>query len=371
VALEEGASRREAGRVAVGPLESELARDTSIAPRPLGCPDGDPLARTDVWATGDGFYEAFQSADRPYRVRPIEGPFGVELLRGSARLTGRVVGPFPRITLTSPDGGRIVGRVPAVLDTIGVGLARREVELTFRGVLDLTSDPRAQRLVVELVDAFGIVWAGAGWSSRVPVIPRDLPRPGPAPQVEDPPTELAALDDELSTTAAVERFASTVSLSPEAAGARAAGSMPFPADAPGSRRGSPGADSLADLRAEAASVVPASQALDGTLAIGGAKGLGVHPLYALRAGETPIAAVAEPARVVAPPPLAPPPLAPPPPAAPARASAPVPDDPDARLRAAQREIWRGERSVREILAARGLSLVEWRAFRRRSSVPGG
>lgn len=145
-------AHRGPGRLAIGPSARAVEPGEGLGPRQSFCPEGDPLDSTvaELWSTGGIDFVRFQAAPPDRRIA-WPGPFELEYARGSLRVTGRVVGPFPRAFVLSADGMRVLGRVPMLLDTIALEPDRDRVILVFRAIYDRTYPANVpERLALDL-----------------------------------------------------------------------------------------------------------------------------------------------------------------------------------------------------------------------------
>lgn len=366
---------RDSGRVAVANLDFQVARGASLAAQASPLPGGDPLLAPELWTANAASFVPFQSARLGARIPHPRAPFWIDVRRGAARMVGRFNGPVPRVSVTSLDGTRMLGRVAIALDSIAVDARRGVVELTFRGLFEHPDPLQKELLVVELVDVGGGDLAEPTWTVVAPTLPSDAAVDGPTSTEDssEPSRWTDAINDEETTAAPDDRHPTMSFAAPETqdvglttvavlAPAPPA-QLPFTRSSAPSRPARFDPDAFVALRAEQRTDVrPASQALDGTVAIGGAVARDVHPLRGLRESEP---VVARPEVVSTPRSDAP--ELPPAEVTPSARRPAVPDaerDLQALLQEVQREVWRGERPAATILADRGVSLDTWRAFRR-------
>jgi hypothetical protein len=340
--------------------ELHLEPGAPLGPRESILDGGDPTRSPELWSGADADFSRFHSARPSHRMACPAGDFDVDVRLDDARLVGRFVGPSPRATVTSIDGGRVFARAQLALDTIGLAVRPGMLVTTFRGLLDHRVPAEDARLVIELCDRYGIVAAEPRWSVVSPVVPSSAAR-GVAPSGG------AAVAPPDRTVAAPE---GTAEISP-AIGRSRATTLPFErGGAPSKPKPPPSAD-FAALRAATSEVVPAWGSDEGTLL--------VVPRGASPIAKSAPAAIPAPVRPIAPhpgstpTPVAPTAVAPTPvvPTPAARLSAPplqpAPTPPPAgaeRVAAIQREIWNGDRTLQDILREHGLSELEWRALRR-------
>jgi len=365
------------GHIAVGTIERRCQPREALGPLENFCRDGDPTepAAERVWSSGRIDFSRFQSVPPSQRLPFPRAPFVIRYMRSASRLSARYVGPEPRARLIDPTIAGADTLVPLALDTIAIRPDQYGMTLVFRGV----GIPRTFNETVVIDRGEGI----------------DLTRAHRFRLVE--PSMLTAADSAPSQTITSTQgpFRQTAMTMDPARHIGAA--LPFVASqAPSSRnflddRPAPAITprDFAQLRESAPNVADAHDALSGTVA--------------LRADDV--------WRSPAAPPNAPPPTAPIASAwssgAPSRVdmpqtvgtalvatpaatrtndepsvsvasarSAPTASKPaapsaeaelDAKLAQIQKEVWKGEKPLADILAAHGMTELEWRAQKRARS----
>lgn len=405
--VEEADGRTDAGRLLLGPLEIAVARGETLGARESTFDAGDPTSARDAWTQPSFDFGSFQSSPKTRRIPWPQGGFDVHLDRGDMRLHAKVNGPFPRASVVAADGALVVARPALVLDTIAIDARAAELVLCFRGLVeDATGALAGCSLRIDLLDGEGNPARHAAYRAVTPL------RPGET----TPPSLVGPLTDDTTTTTAriggfdVERTAVAPMATP------AARSLPFvgaerrlfPDEPP-----RPGI-TLDALRAQVAQEVPpAWEAMEGTVAIRRPAAIDAAIRSADARGPT-MPLVAPPPSPVAPPPppvaLPPPPQVALPPSSQSTSSPPsaslgnaaglptaapralvteepsttTDDRPAGPLSAAaaadteliatvQREMWKGERALPEILAEHGLTEQAWGALKlaaRRSIIRG-
>jgi len=167
VVLGEGAPERsEPGRLVAGPIDARVAPSESLDPLPSTMADGDPDRASRSWSSGEVDFLDFQAAPPARRMPWPQGDFEVSYSRGSPRLMGRCPGFVLRASLVSLDGGRALPNAAMALDTVALMPRKRQLTLTFRGVLEARFDLREARLEISLVDRWGAPRPDARWRAQ-------------------------------------------------------------------------------------------------------------------------------------------------------------------------------------------------------------